>query len=129
MMAEDTRPTVDEVFPPGKSIAELMDERPGLTMGALLDKLAEKLQARETKVFKGKGAFEGEDGKYHDEDILIYSAPLEAHSIQVQALEMALKLRGAFVTKVEHTGKNGGPIETRNEGLDAVVAKYLSQSE
>ncbi|MEN6440928.1 MAG: hypothetical protein ABFD97_20350 [Syntrophobacter sp.] len=118
-MAGDTTPTVDEVFP-GKSIAELMDERSDLTMGALLDKLADKLQARETKVFKGK---EG------DEDILIYSAPLEAHGIQVQALEMALKLRGAFVTKVEHTGKDGGPIETRNESLDAVVAKYLSQSE
>lgn len=99
----------------GGTMIELMDERPGLTMGALLDKLADKLQARETKVFKGKGMVEGDDGKLHEEDLIIYSAPLEAHSIQVQALEMALKLRGAFVTKVEHTGKNGGPIQVQAE--------------
>jgi len=83
------------------SIEEIMD-RHGLTEDFLLQQLKQKIGARQEKVF-------------HYQGDVIYSCKLEAHDIQIRALEMAFKLRGLFVSKVEHTGAGGGPIQIRGE--------------
>ena len=96
-------PDIDpkEIF--DDNLDDLFDQA-GLTKRRLVEELAGKLRAKSEKVFY--------DGKSGD---VIYSCKLEAHDIQIRALEMAFKLRGLFVSKVEHTGAGGGPIQIRGE--------------
>lgn len=61
-------------------------DKQGINLDSLAKKLAEKLEAKETKIF----AYQGKIGDEVD---------LEAHDIQLRAIDMALKLRGDYPTE------------------------------
>ena len=71
-------------------IQELMDANPALTDEALTKKLAQKLEAKETKFFAHQGQ-------------VIDTEEVEAHGIQMQALDLALKVKGHLTSKVDLT--------------------------
>jgi hypothetical protein len=81
----------------GGNFAEKMDAG-GITDEKLIEILKEKIEAKETKPFNDKGQ-------------IIYSKPLEAHDIQLKAVDMSLKLKGRYPTeKRHHTFEGGVPI-------------------
>jgi hypothetical protein len=103
-----------------ESIQESLYKYPRLQGKALGKKLSDKIEAKTEKAFLGK------DGK------IIYSKPLEDHSIQLRAVELTLELNGNLKKSLDLTsgGKpiNNGPAITINcadileEKLDKIIA-------
>lgn len=88
------------------AVAQLMDQQ-GLGDDTLLAKLKEKLQAMETKFFQHEGH-------------VVETRQVVAHGIQLQALDMALKLKGLYpAAKVEVTKRDFGALS--DEELDAAI--------
>ena len=95
-MTPDIKP--EDIFGPDK-IGELMDQS-GLTLSRLIMELAQKIEATEVKVFcqpsfRTKKLSDGTKIEIKTRS-LVYSKKLKALSIQLQALDMALRLRKAY---------------------------------
>jgi hypothetical protein len=99
-------PTPEELNGPDPLL--VMMDKCGLSEQALIDELAAKIKATEVKVFKGTVTAKDEDsGMYVTESEIIYSKPLGALGVQLQALDMALKLRQMYPKErldVHHSG-------------------------
>ena len=98
----------------GGNFPEKMDAG-GITDEKLIEILKEKIEAKETKPFNDKGQ-------------IVYSKPLEAHDIQLKAVDMALKLKGRYPSeKHHHTVEAGLPIVplTPEEQLDLEARKAI----
>jgi hypothetical protein len=104
----------------GPNLDALMDNV-GLTPAKLIKRLKQKLDATEVKAFSYQG-------------YVSYSKRLKALSIQLQALDMALKLRKMYpAEKRELSGPNGGPIEVAGkmdtEGLKRAIERTAKKPE
>ncbi len=98
----------------GGNLAEKMDAG-GISDKKLIEILREKIEAKETKPFNDKGQ-------------IIYSKPLEAHDIQLKAVDMALKLKGRYPAERKHVSFDGGvPIVplTEDQQLELEAAKQV----
>ena len=75
-----------------------IQEMNGVTDQSLTETLKDGLQAKKTElaIFKGK---------------ICDTIELTDHSNRLKALEIAHRLRGQFIEKLEHTGKGGGDLE------------------
>ena len=84
------------------NFAEKM-EKGGITDDELIQVLKEKIHATDTKPFNDKGS-------------IVYAKALEAHDIQLKAVDMALKLKGRYpAEKRHHTFDGGVPIVPLSE--------------
>src|SRR6516162_4101646 len=94
-----------------KKIPEIMDEN-GLTDEALIGKhLASLLNATEVKAFNHKGK-------------VIYSKPLKALDINMQALREAFKLKGSYAPPPESAQAYAG-VQFLSGSLSSVATEYL----
>lgn len=117
-----------------EKIEKWLDEA-GLSENALRLKLLSLMEADETKLITIKGDIEKDDlppgcqiittskqkklnasGKEYTEINNIIAIDMAAKETQRRTLDMALKVRGMYAPeKHEHTGKDGGPIRTKQE--------------
>ncbi len=90
-------------------------EAGGITDEKLIEILKEKIQAKEEKPFNDKGQ-------------IIYSKKMEAHDIQLKAVDMVLKLKGRYPSeKHDHTitGVVAGPELTEEDRLQVEAIKEV----
>lgn len=85
-----------------KRIPDLM-QRCGLSDKILLEKLKEKLDAKETKFFQMNGQ-------------VTETREVVAHGIQMQALDMSFKLRGAYIKPEEDRSNQEINVQIVNVG-------------
>ena len=96
-----------------ESIREALEKEPRLRVKALARKIADKTTAKSVKVFQTK------DGE------IIYSEPLEDHSIQLRAVELTLELKGNLKKSVELTGKDGEPLVPETNAIKSLTRDEL----
>ena len=77
----------------GCDVGKIMDEE-NLTIPELIKELKQKIKAKETKFFAHQGKVEDE-------------REVEALNIQIEALDMALKLRSMYPAKTVKVGNDG----------------------
>ena len=117
----------------------------GLSDNALKLKLLGLLETEETKLTTIKGKIEEEDlpsncqilttskqkklnasGKEYTEINNVVAINMQAIETQRKTLDMAMKIKGMYAPeKYEHTGKDGGPIQTINSDMDPKKAAQI----
>lgn len=122
----------------------------GPKIGKVLLRLRQALSARETKLIKIKGGISqtdlpkgfdliatsgllshGKDGDIFGDGESLIKCDMIAHNPRLRAIDLALQLHDAMPSqKHEHTGKGGGPIETKLTNFPkepATIADWAQQ--
>jgi hypothetical protein len=119
-------------MPIGETVGRVFESN-GIDVDVLVKQLKDELSAHETKTLKLKGAVqdslpEGWTIIAETEEETVIQWHEVNWKVRQPARIDAQKLLGLYpAEKHEHSGPDGGPIETRNEALESVIAKYLKE--
>lgn len=103
----------------------------GRTRGTPNKATSRKKEARETAASLIEDAIpEAFKGAAHDYLIAVYKDTRNEQGIRVAAAKAALPYEKPRLASVEHTGKDGGPIETTtdNRSLSRAILAILSEA-